>query len=34
MNPIMQIEELDKGVKCPQCNSDFMNKIVVRSNIG
>ena len=28
------IEESHKGAKCPQCNSDFMNKIEVRYNIG
>ena len=28
-----KIEELYKGAKPPQCNSDFMNKIEVRYNI-
>ena len=30
----MKLEELHKGTKRPQCNSDFMNKIKVRYNIG
>ena len=28
------IEELLKGAKRPQCNSDFMNRIEVQYNIG